>query len=346
MSEEQKQKLNIGKKLKDARVAQGLTLDDLQQSTKIQKRYLIAIEDEKFDELPGDFYVRAFIKQYANTVGLDGNSLLKDYDDYLPKTKTDDYSAHLNEAVETRKNSSHPSAVQRIGGIRRYLPTIIISLVVIIILAAIWLTAIARNHSESSKIDSSSVSVSGESSKKKSTSSSKKKQKSTSEALKFTQTSRTTNAVTYRANRALTKSTTLQLSTSETSNNSVLVDGTTRLSRQMAANGKASVILAKNAGTVTIRVGNASNTKIKIGNQTLDFTQNNRYPSTKTVTIIFSNTSSSSSSSTSSNSNSQSATSQSRSSSVQQNSRTTTTTTNSTSTTQQSNASTTTTQRR
>lgn len=50
-----KKRPEVGKKLHDARVAKGYTLDDLQQATKIQKRYLIAIEDEKFDELPGDF---------------------------------------------------------------------------------------------------------------------------------------------------------------------------------------------------------------------------------------------------------------------------------------------------
>lgn len=66
----------IGQTLKEAREKKGLTLDDLQQTTKIQKRYLIAIEAENFDALPGDFYVRAFIQQYAKVVDLDGDELL------------------------------------------------------------------------------------------------------------------------------------------------------------------------------------------------------------------------------------------------------------------------------
>ncbi len=52
---------DIGTILKEARKEKGLTLDDLQQTTKIQKRYLIAIEDGDFAALPGKFYVQKLL---------------------------------------------------------------------------------------------------------------------------------------------------------------------------------------------------------------------------------------------------------------------------------------------
>ncbi|MFL6517543.1 MAG: helix-turn-helix domain-containing protein, partial [Bacillus sp. (in: firmicutes)] len=53
----------LGNRLKEARLAKGLSLDDLQSMTKIQKRYLIGIEEGNYASMPGNFYVRAFIKQ-------------------------------------------------------------------------------------------------------------------------------------------------------------------------------------------------------------------------------------------------------------------------------------------
>lgn len=301
MSEEkdQKNELHIGKKLKEARQSKGMTLDDLQQATKIQKRYLIAIEDEKFDELPGDFYVRAFVKQYANTVGLNGSDLLKDYDEQLPETKTATYSDHLDEAVETRRGRQHQVTADRIDQLRHYLPTIIVVLVVVVILGGIWLTAIVRNHQNAStKIDSSSVKVSGESSHKAKKTAKKTRKKSHKSNLKLTESSRTANAVVYRSN-SLKASTKLTISNSGNGYNSVTVDGTQRLAKQMGANSKSTVVLAKSAKSITIRIGNPSQTKIKLGNKTINFTQNKRYPNTRTITITFGSQSSSSSSASS-----------------------------------------------
>ena len=54
-------------------------MDDLQSITKIQKRYLSGIENEDYSMMPGAFYVRAFIKQYAEAVGLDPDEMLALY---------------------------------------------------------------------------------------------------------------------------------------------------------------------------------------------------------------------------------------------------------------------------
>ena len=311
MSENEEKRPEVGKKLHDARVAKGYTLDDLQQATKIQKRYLIAIEDEKFDELPGDFYVRAFVKQYADTVGLDGEDLLKEYDDDLPKAKTDEYS----EAVETRATSKRK--LTKVNDARKYLPTVIAIVIVVIVLAAIWLTAIVRGHRDSStKIDNSSVKVSGESSKKSSSSSKKKSSsssKKTSDSIKLTASTRTSSAVTFTGD-ALTKDTTLTIKTSGQAWNAVTVDNSQRLSKTMSANQTEKINIAKNAQTIVLTLGNASATTVKLGNTTVDLTQNNTYPNTRTVTIKLGNTTQSSSASSTSSSAVTTSTSQSKSS--------------------------------
>lgn len=67
---------SVGQTLKEAREARGLTLHDMQEKTKIQPRYLKAIEEDRFEILPGHFYTRAFIRTYAEHVGIDPQPLL------------------------------------------------------------------------------------------------------------------------------------------------------------------------------------------------------------------------------------------------------------------------------
>lgn len=68
----------VGKKLRAARTRRKLSLQDAEGETKIRARYLQALENEDWDQLPGDTYARAFIRTYAALLGLDGDRLAEE----------------------------------------------------------------------------------------------------------------------------------------------------------------------------------------------------------------------------------------------------------------------------
>ncbi|TBL77797.1 helix-turn-helix domain-containing protein [Paenibacillus thalictri] len=80
---------DLGVLLRKARLEQKISLDDLQEITKIRKTYLEAIEEGNYKVLPGNFYVRAFIKSYAEAVGLDPNEVLLHYHNVIPASAPD-----------------------------------------------------------------------------------------------------------------------------------------------------------------------------------------------------------------------------------------------------------------
>lgn len=69
----------IGSSLRDARVRKGLELPTLEAETKIRAKYLRALEEERFDLLPGDTYVKGFLRIYADKLGLDGQLYVDEY---------------------------------------------------------------------------------------------------------------------------------------------------------------------------------------------------------------------------------------------------------------------------
>ncbi|MBO7746586.1 helix-turn-helix domain-containing protein [Paenibacillus sp. MWE-103] len=77
---------DLGALLKKAREQRSLSLDDIQDLTKIRKRYLEAIEEGNYSVLPGSFYVRAFVKNYAESVGLDAEEVLRLYNKEIPSS--------------------------------------------------------------------------------------------------------------------------------------------------------------------------------------------------------------------------------------------------------------------
>jgi len=65
----------VGDKLRVAREAQGLTIEEIAASTRIPKRHLITIENGDYDGLPAPTYSAGFIKSWARRLGLDGQAL-------------------------------------------------------------------------------------------------------------------------------------------------------------------------------------------------------------------------------------------------------------------------------
>ena len=69
----------IGNSLREARLRQGLDFPELEQGTKIRAKYLRALEDEQFDVLPAQTYVKGFLRSYAEYLGLDGQLYVDEY---------------------------------------------------------------------------------------------------------------------------------------------------------------------------------------------------------------------------------------------------------------------------
>jgi cytoskeleton protein RodZ len=69
----------IGSSLREARVRNGLEIPDVERATKIRGKYLRALENESFDVLPSQAYVKGFLRSYADFLDLEGNLFVDEY---------------------------------------------------------------------------------------------------------------------------------------------------------------------------------------------------------------------------------------------------------------------------
>ena len=122
----------LGARLKEARLAKGYSLEDLQEITKIQKRYLVGIEEGNYSIMPGSFYVRAFIKQYAEAVGLDPEELLDQFKKDVPGTQNEEVVQSYAQSPSRRKLSNRSSSKTM-----ESMPKITVALFIIVIIAVI-----------------------------------------------------------------------------------------------------------------------------------------------------------------------------------------------------------------
>nr|WP_246238065.1 RodZ domain-containing protein [Alkalicoccus luteus] len=122
--------------MQTARLEKGYSLDELQQLTKIQKRYLEAIEEGDFSKMPGEFYSRAFVKSYSEAVGLDPNKIFEEHESELPKPKRSEVQELPPRTARTRASSSSGTKKSAFSSL---VPTLLAILFIGAVGFAVWL---------------------------------------------------------------------------------------------------------------------------------------------------------------------------------------------------------------
>ncbi|KIU23306.1 cytoskeletal protein RodZ [Weissella cibaria] len=283
----------IGQELQNARLDKGLSLDDIQQSTKIQKRYLAAIENGQFDQLPGAFYERAFVRQYASAVGLDVTEFMQNHDIQTQTVEPDLSGARVDSDNVTRAGM-HQFEESTAEKTRQMLPKILIGVAVVAIIGIIWalvasfagsakqenttssvsVTTSKVSSSASSDAEKSSTDASKESAAKSSSASSEKKDK---DAVDLGAGQATGNTVNYGTVKApANKELTLNLKTTGASwiqvsdaSGAVLWNGT------LQANGNQDVKIPATVPGVRVSIGNAAATAVSLDGKSVDLMANN-----------------------------------------------------------------------
>jgi len=82
---------DIGASLREARTRRGLSLDDVTTGLRIRERYVTALEDERWELMPGEAYAKGFLRMYAEFLGLDGSLYVDEYNERI--------AAHLDQAL-------------------------------------------------------------------------------------------------------------------------------------------------------------------------------------------------------------------------------------------------------
>ena len=92
---------DLYKILKDTRIQRDIELEEIQTRTKINIKFLNAIENGEFDLLP-EPYIRLFLRAYSTEIGLDPEKLLNQFEQFINEN-----SSKLNERKRNKSPEKH-----------------------------------------------------------------------------------------------------------------------------------------------------------------------------------------------------------------------------------------------
>jgi cytoskeleton protein RodZ len=127
---------SVGSKLRDARTRRKLSLPEVEAETKIRARYLQAIENEEWEQLPEDTYARAFIRTYGRFLDLDGDRLAEEH----RRSRGDARPGERLPRVDPRPRPAAPARRRRRRGIP---PRAMVAAVTALVVAALLAVGLA-----------------------------------------------------------------------------------------------------------------------------------------------------------------------------------------------------------
>jgi cytoskeletal protein RodZ len=126
----------IGARLREARMRQGLEIADCAAATRIRERYLVAIEDGRYESLPDPAYVNGFVRAYASHLGVAVPQPVRD----LPVDGEPGHASVRPRQVELSATRTTP----RQAGVRRARrwPLVVAVLIIVVLIVAVLTGAI------------------------------------------------------------------------------------------------------------------------------------------------------------------------------------------------------------
>lgn len=107
----------IGIKLKEKREENGVSVEEAAEDLKLRPNQIISIEEGKKEDFDDVFYLKYFIRDYAKYLGLDGEALVDEFNEYLfdytSKIPTDVIEKAKNEKKEIKKSFVSPYTVKQ-----------------------------------------------------------------------------------------------------------------------------------------------------------------------------------------------------------------------------------------
>ena len=122
--------MGVGEHLKEIRIKKSISLEEIEEKTRIRKKYLQDIEAENYDSVPGEAYTKAFIKSYAECLDLDPGEVLRIY-----RREKRNKEASSPEKKSVKENSKKVSRNQEIiFVIKKTLPILLLILVLVMLI--------------------------------------------------------------------------------------------------------------------------------------------------------------------------------------------------------------------